>query len=89
MSIRLRRSGRPIVPALATAALLGTASVTALAQAVVPAFASAPVEGGYVDLVARVTPAVVTIDVAKTTASADQGSLQQGSAASASTCRTA
>lgn len=53
---------RRIVPALTIAALLGAGSVTALTQSAGPALANAPVAGGYVDLVARVSPAVVTIE---------------------------
>lgn len=52
-------------PALALGALLGATSVAALAPALTPAYALAVQTGGYADLVARVSPAVVYIEVTK------------------------
>ncbi len=64
MSTRARKSAA----ALALAALLGGASAVAITQGAAPAYAAAPMtesRSGYVDLVARVSPAVVTIEVEK------------------------
>ena len=66
---------RRIVPALTVAAMLGAGGVVGLSQSAAPALASAPVAGGYVDLVARVSPAVVTIE---TRSSAAARMKQQG-----------
>jgi serine protease Do len=55
-----------IVPALTIAALMGAASIAALTHGATPAIAAGVPAGGYVDLVARVAPAVVTIEVSKT-----------------------
>ena len=71
---------KPLVPALVLATLLGASAVTALTQSMGPAFAAAPVQGGYIDLVARVEPAVVTIEVSKTLGTGTTGQeLQKGS----------
>ncbi len=55
-----------LAPALALTALVAGTGVAGLTQAMNPAFAAAPVEGGYVSLVEEVSPAVVTIEVTKT-----------------------
>lgn len=65
MTMTRQSKRRPLVPALAIAVLMGTAGVAALTQSAAPAFAAAPVAGGYVSLVERVAPAVVTIEVTK------------------------
>lgn len=68
-----RRINR-LAPALAVTALIAGTSVTALSNAIQPALAAAPVAGGYVELVERVAPAVVTIEVTKATqAATDEG----------------
>jgi serine protease Do len=54
-----------IAPALAVTALVAGGGMTAINSVTHPAFAAAPVEGGYVDLVKQVAPAVVTIEVTK------------------------
>ncbi len=56
---------RKPVLALTAAALLSTTSLAALATTTVPVQAAVMPAGGYVDLVARVSPAVVTIEVEK------------------------
>lgn len=52
-------------PALALAALMGAGSVLALTPAITPAEAYSVQPGGYADLVARVAPAVVRVEVTK------------------------
>jgi serine protease Do len=54
------------VAGLALAAILGATSLTALAPGPTPALAGTVPAGGYVDLVERVSPAVVYIEVTKT-----------------------
>ena len=61
-----------VAPALAVTALLAGGGVAAITNTPTPAFAAAPVEGGYVDLVKQVAPAVVTIETSST-ASAQPG----------------
>jgi len=56
---------RKPVLALSAAALLGTTSLAVLSTVPLPVQATAVPAGGYVDLVARVSPAVVTILVEK------------------------
>ncbi|GAB4287539.1 MAG: hypothetical protein Kow0058_07240 [Roseovarius sp.] len=63
MHARYRTRRWPVL-ALA-AALMGASSVIALAPAIGPAHALAAQPGGYADLVARVSPAVVYIEVTK------------------------
>lgn len=55
-----------VAPALAVTALLAGGGVAAITNTTTPAFAAAPVEGGYVDLVKQVAPAVVTIETSST-----------------------
>ncbi|WP_347312136.1 Do family serine endopeptidase [Defluviimonas sp. SAOS-178_SWC] len=61
------------VPALVVGALMGATALTAAAPAFMPqpAYAFAAPQGGYVDLVAKVAPAVVYIEVTKAAAPAD------------------
>ncbi|MBC7143560.1 MAG: Do family serine endopeptidase [Rhodobacteraceae bacterium] len=68
-----RGSLRGRVPALVVGALMGATALTAAAPAFVPqpAFAYAAPQGGYVDLVAKVAPAVVYIEVTKSAAPAE------------------
>ncbi len=68
-----RGSLRGRVPALVVGALMGATALTAAAPALVPqpAFAYAAPQGGYVDLVAKVAPAVVYIEVTKSAAPAE------------------
>lgn len=54
-----------IAPALAVTALIAGTGVAGLTNTTAPAFAAAPVAGGYVELVEDVSPAVVTIEVTK------------------------
>ncbi|WP_288925104.1 Do family serine endopeptidase [uncultured Maritimibacter sp.] len=54
-----------VAPALAVSALLAGGGVAAITNTTQPAFAAAPVEGGYVDLVKQVAPAVVTIETSR------------------------
>ncbi|MFN4159733.1 MAG: Do family serine endopeptidase [Gemmobacter sp.] len=58
-------------PALVLGALMGATAVTALAPAISPAQAYAVQPGGYADLVARVAPAVVYIEVTQKAQAAD------------------
>lgn len=67
-----------LAPALAVTALLAGGSVTAISNAVDPAYAAAPVAGGYVDLVAQVAPAVVTIEVTKTASAEPAADMFEG-----------
>ncbi len=57
-------------PALVIGALMGATSVAALTPAFVPAYATTVQPGGYADLVTRVAPGVVYIEVTKTAANA-------------------
>jgi serine protease Do len=57
---------RRVAPALAVTALLAGTGVAALTNVPQPAIAASPVEGGYVDLVEQVAPAVVTIETTRT-----------------------
>ena len=68
-----RGSLRGRVPALVVGALMGATALTAAAPALMPqpAFASAAPQGGYVDLVAKVAPSVVYIEVTKSAARAE------------------
>lgn len=68
-----RGSLRGRVPALVVGALMGATALTAAVPALVPqpAFAYAAPQGGYVDLVAKVAPAVVYIEVTKSAAPAE------------------
>jgi serine protease Do len=59
------KSGNLRWPALMLAALMGATAVGALAPALTPAHAYSVQPGGYADLVARVSPAVVYIEVTK------------------------
>ena len=52
-------------PALVAAALMGATSVAAFSPPLIPAYAAAVQPGGYADLVARVAPGVVYIEVTK------------------------
>ncbi|MBV7410383.1 S1C family serine protease [Maritimibacter sp. DP1N21-5] len=53
-----------IAPAVAVTALLAGGALTTIDTTIAtPAYAAAPVAGGYVDLVEQVAPAVVTIEV--------------------------
>lgn len=64
------RSGRTGWPALVVAALMGATSVAAFSPPLIPAYAAAVQPGGYADLVARVAPGVVYIEVTKAAATA-------------------
>jgi len=64
MTSKTRKAPR-FVTAVAMAALIGAGSISAYTHSATPAFASAPMQGGYIDLVDRVSPAVVTIEVVK------------------------
>lgn len=58
-------------PALVLGALMGATALTALAPTISPAYAYAVQPGGYADLVARVAPAVVYIEVSQKAQAAD------------------
>ncbi len=77
-----RGSLRGRVPALVVGALMGATALTAAAPVLMPqpAFAYAAPQGGYVDLVAKVAPAVVYIEVTKSAAPAEfsPGNMPQG-----------
>ena len=62
------QSKRTRWPALVVAALMGATSVAALRPSLIPAYAAAVQPGGYADLVARVAPGVVYIEVTKAAA---------------------
>ncbi|MDQ2095718.1 Do family serine endopeptidase [Rhodalgimonas zhirmunskyi] len=64
MTSKPRKAPR-FATAVAMVALIGAGSLSALTHSATPAFASAPMQGGYIDLVERVSPAVVTIEVVK------------------------
>jgi serine protease Do len=72
--IMQEKTKRRIWPALFMSAALGAVSVAALETAAVsPAFAATARTGGYADLVERVAPAVVYVEVTKTPDSRDAG----------------
>ena len=56
---------KTLASATAIAAVVGTSGAFVAANGPAPAFAATPPAGGYVDLVSRVAPAVVTIEVEK------------------------
>lgn len=64
------QSRRTRWPALVVAALMGATSVAAFSPPLIPAYAAAVQPGGYADLVARVAPGVVYIEVTKAAATA-------------------
>ncbi|MCB2116343.1 MAG: Do family serine endopeptidase [Rhodobacteraceae bacterium] len=63
------------LPALALVALMGGTALTSLPT---PLMAAGAPQGGYVDLVAKVAPAVVYIEVAKAAEPTVQGNLPEG-----------
>jgi len=74
---KISSNRRKIVSAVVMAALIGTTSGLAITRFAPPVqAATAPMEG-YVDLVARVAPAVVTIEVEKKLAASDSQQLPQ------------
>lgn len=60
-----------LASSLMLAALMGATSVLSLNSGTAPAYAAAVQPGGYVDLVERVAPAVVYVEVTKTAKGAD------------------
>ncbi|HBZ42701.1 MAG TPA: trypsin [Maritimibacter sp.] len=72
------RTFSKLAPALAVTALIAGGGVAGLTNTTTPAFAAAPVAGGYVDLVKDVSPAVVTIEVTRTVGAHPARSDMQG-----------
>jgi len=70
-------ASKRIVTASAVAALLGASGGYAVTHAVPAAEAAVVPEGGYVDLVGRVAPAVVTIEIEKAADASDAREMQQ------------
>ena len=66
---------RARVPALIVGALIGATALTTITPMLAPAAIAAPAvpQGGYVDFVAKVAPAVVYIEVTKKVRCADDG----------------